>query len=286
MAFISVKLKSEKVSLSSGVWSGTRVYDVESNDIDDDVLGAVNADDGTESIPDIGDAWKVGSVLKARGYDVSHVENDDSYYYSVTVNYSSKDDSDQVTIENPLARPTIYSYEDSLIQEPYFRDETTPNALPAVNSAGDDFTDLPLRDRSEGVIVITRNVASFSDTAAEIYRNTVNSSSVSINGISYSAGTLRIIGWSANGPNEENGVTFDTETIRIAKRSAGWDDIYEDRGLHKLDSGKRVPILDGNNLAITVPYPLDGSGGAKTNPTDTPATITLKPYKTTSYPSF
>ena len=282
MAIVEVKLKTESKDLADGVWTGVRIFSVETDSLDDTVDDVKDADDGTTAIPDIGDAWAGGSSLKARGYAIRHDYDEHPLFYEVTVNYSSKDDGSS-TIENPLSRPTQYSYEDSQAQEPYFRD-TDDN--PVVNSAGDDFTDLPARDSAEGVIVITRNVASFNDLTAEGYRNKINSANKTINSVTYATGTLRIVGWSASGPNEENGVTFWTETIRIAKRAAGWDHVFEDRGLNQLDDDdKRIPILDANNVQVTVPYPLNGSGAAQATPATAPAVITFKPYEATSFPS-
>ena len=281
MSFIEVQVKSEELKTAKGIRTGTRVYDVTSDDVDDDVHGAETADDGTTAIPSIGDAWD-GTLTTCLviGRSVKHGGDDDPLYYEVTIEYSSEQTGQE--IENPLSRPTQYSYDDNIVQEPYFRDT---DDLPVTNSAGDDFAALPSRGASEGVIVVTRNVSSFNDLTAESYRNTINSANKTINGVTYTARTLLIAGWSATGPHLENGVTFWTETIRIAKRAATWDDKFEDRGLNELSSGKPKPILDAKNQPITAPYPLNGSGAKRVNVTDAPAVITRKPYAAGSFPT-
>lgn len=280
MALESVELISEQYGVSQGTWTGTRVYAVRFDDIEFDQDDILDADDSTTAIPSVGDAWAVGKPAKAIGKQ--YASSDDQLQVKVTVNYSSKQEDQSQTIENPLSRPTQYSYSDSEVTEPYFRD--TDN-LPVVNSAGDDFADLPQRGRSVGTIQVTRNVASYNDGTAESYRDLINNSSRTINGTIYLANTLRIVGWGATGPHEENGTTFWTETISVAKNVNGWLDTYEDRGLNQLESGKPKPILDAKNEPVTTPYPLDGSGVAQASATTAPAIITRKPYAAGAFPS-
>lgn len=241
---------------------------------------AESASDGSNTIPTIGAAWSSGDPAKVKGRNATKGEQD-QHTYEVTVSYSSESGSVE-TIENPLARPTDYSYEDESVTEPYFRD--TDDA-PVVNSAGDDFQDLPERERVVGNITITRNVATFNDATAQGYRDKINNADKTINGVTYLARVLRIRSWTATGPHEENDVTFWTETIKIGKRVDTWDDFFEDRGLNELEGGQPKPITDADGQAIQLPYPLDGSGAKKANATDAPAIITRKPYAAVTFPS-
>jgi hypothetical protein len=265
----------------SGALSGTRIYRVDVDSLDDDSTDAYVADDGTTSIPSSGDAWKVGSSLKVVSKQVDGFE-DHQLSFQVTVGYSSKSDNSGAEIENPLARPAQYNYGSSQSTEPYFRDT---DAAPCVNSAGDDFADLPQRERSRARISITRNTATFNHATAYGYINKINASGVSLNGVSYAERTLRIVNYGAQGPSEENGVTYWVETIEIDVNEDTWDDKFEDRGLAELASGKRKPILDATNHPITTPWPLDGAGAKKASPANTPAIITRKPYQATSFAS-
>ena len=279
---LSVQRTRTDYGRSDGTRTGTQTFLVKFQGTDHTAKDAESADDGTSSIPAIGTRWEPGDPCKVIGRQATKSDRD-QHHYDVTVSYSSKAEDERQTVENPLARPTQYSYEDGEEAEPYFRDT---DDLPVTNSAGDDFQDLPQRAVSRGYVTVTRNVASYHDLTAESYRNTINSGAVTINGTTYAARTLRIAGYSASGPNIENDIEFWTETIRLAKNVEGWDDQYEDRGLNQLRNGKPEPILDAKHEPITLPYPLDGAGAARASITTPPEIITRKPYAAGGFPSF
>lgn len=226
MALEQVQLVSERYANRSGTHTGTRVYAVRFDDLTFTQSDIFTADDGTTAIPGTGDDWDGSSPASVVGR--SYDSTDDQLQVTVTIEYSSSSDKQREAIENPLSRPTVYGYGENGVSEPYFRDV---DDLPVVNSAGYEFADMPVRDRSIGTITATRNVASFDDAVAESYRDRINTSSVTINGVTYAARTLRIAGWSATGPHEENGTEFWTETIAIAKNAETHDHYFEDRGL-------------------------------------------------------
>ena len=158
MAVESVQLVSDSYGVADGTWTGRRTYTVRFETLSFDTADTLTADDGTTTVPSIGDAWAAGKSAKATSKEAS--STGDQLEVQVTVGYSSKAEDQQQTIENPLARPTQYSYEDGEEAEPYFRDT---DDLPVVNSAGDDFQDLPQRAVSRGYVTVTRNVASYND---------------------------------------------------------------------------------------------------------------------------
>lgn len=276
-----VELISTSYNRDRGAITAEKIYQVKLPGTDHTARDAESATDGTNAIDDIGDPFVDGDNAKCIGRRAQKTTKD-QHIYDVTVSFSSKSEDQDQTEEDPLARDTDYDYSDSAITEPYFRD-TDDN--PVVNSAGEEFADLPQRERSIGRIRVTRNVSSFSDSTAQGFRDRVNSSSVTVNGTTYAAKTLRIAGWSASGPSVENGVTFWTETIDVAKNEDGWEDKFEDRGLNELDSGELKPILDSEDNPVVLPYPLNGSGSAASSPTATPSQITRKPYVSGAFPS-
>ena len=278
MAVVAVTIIREEYARQGAIRTGTRVYQVQVDGLTDDAESVLSADDGTTAVDEVGDAWSATSTATCKSQKAGAF-NEDQLTYEVTCEYSSKSEEE---VEDPLSRPNQYSYTSEQLTEPYFRDT---DDLPVTNSAGEPYDELPQREVSRGTITITRNVASYSDVAAEGFRGLINSSDVTINGATYNARKLRITGYNASGPNEENGVTFWTETITIAKNAAGWDHLLEDRGRNELDSGKLKPILDAHGEAVELPYPLDGAGAAKAAPTDTPATRTHKPYLAGAFPT-
>lgn len=282
MSVTRVTITAEDYSIAEGVHTGSRTYQVDvTSETADDAQTVLTATDGTTSIPAILDLFKAASTAKARSKKAERL-NGDPYTYTVTVDYSSKGE-DEDSLENPLAKPTQYAYSDESFQEPYFRDV---DGVAIVNSAGEPFANLPQRDRSNGIITITRNVTSFDDGAAEAKRNTINSAAETINGVQYAARTLRIKSINGSGPREENGISHWTETTTIAKKLDTWDHFLEDRGLNELDAGELVSVKDKEGEPVVLPWPLDGTGAAKAASTDTPAQGTAKPYLAGAFPSF
>jgi hypothetical protein len=71
----------------------------------------------------------------------------------------------------------------------------------------------------------------------------------------------------------------------------GWYDVIDDRGLNQLVtvSGNKVlqPITKGGTPAKPDrPWPLNGSGAAKPNATDTPYSLIFQPYNQQAFTGF
>lgn len=275
MSVVSVSLRDERYEFDGSGYVGQRIYRVVmDNPASDDATTALSATDGVVSVPAIGATWGQAKAVRKSAAKVA-----EGVAYDVTVQYSSKSGDQPEEVENPLNRPWEYSYDDTPITEPYFFDV---EGLPCANSAGEPFDTLPEREVTIGQITIVRNVASFDDSTAQGYRDKINSDSVTIRGTTYAAGQLRIRAISAQGPFEENGVTFWRETIVVAKKADKWEHKFEDRGYSELDEGKLKPILNADGEQVVRPWPLDGSGAAKASPTDEPATLVRKPYLATT----
>ena len=285
MAVSSVTLLSEARSRDGATFRGTRRYRVEF-DADEFSIGpAITANDGTESIPSVGDSWSAGSALEVVGYSADN--RGDPRGATVDVSYSSDQDEQDSATEDPTtvaARITARGADQTV---PYFRDESgTPKLV--TNSAGQAFNELPERIRPEGVeFQIVRRVSTKRTSTLWSLYWSLNNASVTIDGDTLAAGeaALSDFGYSEKKTVEKNDgttVTFFEETIKIIARPS-WDDVFEDRGLDELDAGELVQILDKDGNPVTKPYPLDGSGAAKANPTDEPAQITFKPYAQKSW---
>ncbi|MEM8783893.1 MAG: hypothetical protein AAGE65_13695 [Planctomycetota bacterium] len=279
MSWREITIEVDRIGTREGTTRGTRVYVVEGNsNLDpDEVRANTSTTVNGITLPAMGDAYNTGSPAIVIGKEA---ELESPQCVKLTVSYSSKATDQATAIENPLARPTLYRYGGQPFTEPYFRDV---DGEPNVNSAGEEFADLPQRQNATGVIEITDNVASFDNAANDSRRNTINGSTVAIGGQSYAEATVYVDQIEANGPFVENGVTYYTRSVRLLTREAGWDDVFEDRGLNELDGGELVPIKDQEGNQVQLPYPLNGSGSAAASPTATPAQIVRKPYVRASF---
>lgn len=279
-----VTITSDDYKIADGTRTGTRVYRVDFDTGGWTHAQARIASQGGTSIDAIGDGFD-GPTDLAKAVEINSRRDISQRTHTraiVTVGYSSRAEDQEQTIENPLARPVQFAYDGSLVEEPYFRDT---DGNPNTNSAGEDFLDLPQRLRPDATFTFTRNVAAYDDAKRRSFLGHTNSNATTLNGRTYAAGTLLVSKWSSSGPNTENDVTFWTETIQVTEAPEGqtWDDEFEDRGYHELDSGELVPIVGADGQPVRTPYPLDGSGSKQASPTDTPATIVRKPYEATSF---
>jgi hypothetical protein len=203
--------------------------------------------------------------------------------FNVEVQYRTADSSEDQEDEDPLARPAVYSYPDDPTDEAYAVDV---EGEPVTNSAGVPPQTLPTRLGGDGLIRVRRNVASFNDQTATGFRRKINSGNVTINGVTYNARRLLIKSWTADGPHQDNGVSYWTESIDILKKADGWDLVYPDQGRSELNGDNRIPIRDAQGRQVEDDWPLDGAGGAKAAATDAPAELTRKPYEAVVFPSF
>lgn len=277
MAVVEVQLKDEESGTSKGKLSGTRVYWVQVDDNDDDSETARTADDGTTAIPSTGEAFKSGSSAKAVDIKAKRMQNDKQFFYEVTVTYSANKKDQDEAIETPTSRPPKINARGLSQRQTYFSDV---NDDLVVNSAGDPPEQLPERSVAEGIsFSIQRNMASDLTATLQGLLHTLNSGSVTIKGIAFSASTLRLDDYSVSDSLEENGTTFYDTSITIVGQPT-FDDEYEDRGRFN-SSGETKQNADGS--LIDVPWPLDGAGAFKTNRDDAPATITRVPYEVASW---
>jgi hypothetical protein len=141
-------------------------------------------------------------------------------------------------------------------------------------------------------------VATFDPVANDNYKNTVNDGAVVIDGVTYAAGTCKLSPITATKQTEKinvNGtqvtVVYYRRTMTIKARHEGWDHLVQDVGVNEKTTvtstnGPVVqikPILNSIGVQVKKPWPLDGNGKAKPNVTDTPETLTFKPYTRMSW---
>ncbi len=207
------------------------------------------------------------------------------------------DYSDQLTTDpNPLNLPPKITWDFSEATEPYFLDKSsTPK--PCVTSAGELFQNFLQRETGHISCTYTVNKSSYTPQTGITYLHVVNSDAFTIDGIGITAGQAKLSGIPAAPWVTVNilvagvptSVRYREVTFKL-KFKANWLDVVQDRGLCEIDpdhTGKLRQILKGTPpLPVDKPWPLDGSGAAKANATDTPATISLHPYATMAFASF
>jgi len=242
------------------------------------------ADNGTYAIPAVnstlpGDTSRIVTNVSAKPKDQSKL------LFDVEVEYSTSEEGLSV-FDNPLSDPVEYDWDFSSSSQTYFKDETTPTAKYTLTSAGEPFENLLERDVGEITVTITKNIApeDWAPLTASSFlnpANAINNASMTIDGAAIAAGQARMTGIKCPSTKTRAGVSYRTLTLTIKLRSS-WDHVVEDRGFNELDpdnSGKVRQIVKGTPpTKVDKPWPLDGSGAAKANSTDAPATLTFKPY--------
>lgn len=226
-------------------------------------------------IPSIGSTWS-GDPLR-RCVSISAKESNTRRIWEVTCSYESLDADEATALENPLLRPVTVSMDGETIEEPFVIDH---DEKPVLNSAGQPFENGGTITKTYRIIKATKNFATGTIQWGSIeYQNTVNTNSFSIkNGaitIAPRMGYLQSLTGEVG--ISENGVTYDRVSISVKVQGKSYYPYsLLDMGLEELDSGELKKILDKDGKEIKHPWPLNGSGAAKANPTDTPATLDFR----------
>ncbi len=164
------------------------------------------------------------------------------------------------------------------------------------NSAGDRFDHLPERMTGVGIFSIQKYVNATGRAAIDAAWNTVNSGSVTIDGVSCAAETCWLVSPVYEPVDGSTGVFSANFVVKYKK--AGWKIKVCDYGYRELVDGKPGRIMeqplksDGtldtdprNARPSTLPWPLNGSGMKKANQTDDPFDIEFVPIVSASWAS-
>lgn len=197
--------------------------------------------------------------------------------------YVANFDSSNVFSANPLTADPLVSVASESVEETYYEDKASTPKL-ARHTNGIPFTELPKRDVDCDVITIEKNVAtSVTNAALKPLRNKTNSDSVTIDGVTYAAGKLRITSTSITATKNENGTDFRTQTIVVKENPNGWKQKFESVGFKALISSKLQPIVDpATNQPVTNPWPLTSAGAAAATQATKGYEIELQPYAETT----
>lgn len=296
MALVSVKedgfqARSNRTSSEATV---TRffiaTYDTPTNGwlAEDDVLSWIETNENSSGILPGDESATYPRRLKQLQTKIRDSESP-RMHWEVQVDYS-----DTITIDqNPLQLPDEISWDFGETNEAYFIDEnSTPKLVTTI--AGELFQNLPTRETGTISATVKRNVSSYDPAQAITYLHACNSDSFTIDGKVVNINQAKMSSISCGGWQfaKVNGVqiAYRQETFHL-KFKEDWDDHIDDRGFNEKDTanaGKLKPILKGTPAGTKVdkPWPLNGSGAAKTNSTDTPYSLDFRPYKQLAYSIF
>jgi hypothetical protein len=315
MPTLSVKERHDKRHSSNqdGKRSHTRVFLVTMGHISAGPAVAMSGNDGVYSVPGIGSAHPSGDGTVVRSIDAQPHENS-GVHFLVTVQYGEPDEDEEngggssPGAENPLDAPAEILYGASESTEAYFFDRSAQpefwNELkygpwqgkPVVNSAGEPFETYLERESSELTITVITNEATFNASEMDLYSHTINLNPVTIDGVTYAPGTLKLSPITAQRQifriNGSVQVYYKVTKILKARRE-GWFDRLLDTGLNELDypgdeypvlmagNDEKLnlrPILNASGLKIQKPWPLNGRGKKRDRPDEPAATLIFQPY--------
>lgn len=245
------------------------------------IVDLETADDGTTAVAAIGAELNGDSTRRCTKIEVSPA-NQSKLLYDVVCSFETVDPGWD---ENPLLRKDVYRFEGSKETESVFMTvEDTPK--PIVTPAGEPFE--KLAERTTGAFKITidgyrelEEAPTLATTIAQYLRpNAVNDGNVTVRGITFLAGQLKLVDASIE-PVVENGV---------ACLKCRWEcEVAPDFDLHLDARGywERIDpddedagicrIVTGNPpQRVTKPYPLLENGLAAATADAEPAHLTFK----------
>jgi len=240
-----------------------RVYRVISNDPQESPV-TVRANG---SIPTLwsahpNDAAAICTGRTARRIDASRL------VWEVTVDYAWAP-TDAEDEPDPLNRDPLIRWTSQLVSKPIIKDI---DGDAVVNSAGDYFDPPPEAEFPRWNVNIQWNATEVPSAILQ-YPGMVNSSGITIDGVSVAAERARVVGLDIGELQVENGVEYRVISVVLEVRHAddyGFDLELLDQGYRIKDGDELKDILiedeDGNKNRPSSPVLLDGSGAKLTDP--------------------
>lgn len=241
---------------SAGLRSYTRVFKLKTTTKTESAY-AVGSN---ASLPIIGSLFPDDSDCWCHSIDV---ENNEPWAgWRVTAEYNSENEIST----DPTADPARIKWNTEQFQREAVFDI---NDYPILNSAGDP-PDPPLwMDDTRRSVTVTKNMASVPSWIIS-YQDSVNSDTFSVGGVSIAVGVAKLQRVEVSELMRRNGVPFYEVQFDIQFQRDGWLLNYKDVGFRAKVGTQRKVILSDWDLAFPpTPTPLDGSGAAVTNPSET-----------------
>lgn len=248
----------------------TDTYQVLFDAVPTDVAGSVmSADDGGTAIPSILDNFTGSTTIKCKRIgNVRRINNnvDSRLAYYVDVEYDNVLDSTGTVTTNPLSRPAQIDWGFDVIEKVAEKDNADNDIQ---NSAGDKLDPGLTKNEYRLVCTITQNFGSLDPGEFFDYIDTVNSGTVTIAGVTVTAGQALIIDYSATAVYEGSS-EYIQRRISVAFAPTHAVEVA-DLGYYYIDasdSNKRKRFVDDEGKPDTEPHFLtsggdDGGGTAR-----------------------
>lgn len=256
-------------------------------------------------IPFYGEAHPSDLGAFAKEYTLTR-EPDNRFIWYVEVLYDSTVESKEREPADPLDRTPKVSWESTQTQKFIWKDR---DGDAIKTEAGEYFIDTPTIDEVRWVITIESNETAPTDlTWLLTYPNTLNDSSVTVDGVSFSAETLKCQGVTISSPQIENNVTHRKVKVVLHYNPDGWDLEILHRGFQQVNplypsDGEpeivpiKLPLVDDQGVLlgtndpirekVSSAYLLDSIGQAIVDPsTFAPSYLTFDVYTTKDFTAF
>lgn len=182
--------------------------------------------------------------------------------WDVTVDYSTEPfNNDEIDQEepNPTDRPARISWSSEFVRRFTTEDK---DGEPLWNTAADPYEPQEV-DHVRWSIEVRKNVASVPAWVTS-YVNRVNSSPVSIGGVTLAVRTLKCNGLSISEEKQQNDFTYYELVVSLSYDPDKWDLRLLSAGFRDSNGDK---ILDNEKDPVTTPWPLDSDGFKIDSPT-------------------
>ncbi len=233
------------------------------------VQGAYYVYNGEGGLPAVATEYDTGSFLHSMTFAQ---DGEDAKQWKVTFEYGPYDGnhesgsaSQNIGVINPLDAVPDIKWTPAVFEEFYPKDI---NGLPFLNTAGDPIEDPPKRMVSRQTFSFSRNEATYNDSYAQLFRQTVNSSPF----LSFEANQVKCSSIDAERHFDADwgyfwrvNYQFEMRVVKFTNRldgtfvTYGWEDLILNAGFHKLISSTLTPILiNGQPTPVPVPLTQDG----------------------------
>jgi hypothetical protein len=253
---------------------------------------ALTATHGGTTIPLHGALWPVSvsgrprptvKTIQARPLDPNS-----RLLYVVTVNYDNAAAGGQSEQDKaPWLRKNAYAY-DFVDQQFALQEDESSQKKPVVNVNDEPFDPVPTVSKAIRRITITKASQTYNDSVASSLTNTINSSAVSIRGVSYPAKMLRLVRWGGasetwiNDSGTENQYYTQTIEIEVGDSVYGHALRVLNQGYMEKIGGKVVRATDASGNPTPEPVLLT-STGVRLPTFGTPHFIEFQAYRTASW---
>jgi hypothetical protein len=248
----------------------TRIYRVKTDENTDEHVTVV------AGCPQIGDVYPYDANARCRRVHASNAAFS-KLVWIVTCDYSTGPEIEA----SPLDDPAEIEWSTDQYQKIFVKDIDGDWIC---TTAGELFDPPPEGDDSRWTVRVRKNLAAVPAWVLQ-YRNAVNSTSFTIDGISVAARCAKMSALRISSVQQRNDIAFRILEMAIHVNEETWDKEIENCGFFEVSSGsgetrRHIMVWDASNskwVKTPKPWPIDESGVAIANPT--PTNIVFNRYR-------